>query len=54
MLGTEKKKCPVCEGTNIKTQKPSLLTKAQEVIWPFKGDTKNLNLCEDCNFSWED
>lgn len=54
MLGEEKKKCPVCDSANIKTSKPPLFTKLKETIWPFNGESKNLNLCSDCNFSWED
>lgn len=54
MLLEEKKKCPVCESANVKISRPSLMTKFIESIWPFKGETKNLNLCVDCSFSWED
>ncbi len=54
MFWEEKKKCPVCESKNVKTSRPSLIVKAQEAIWPFKESTKNLNLCSDCSFSWED
>lgn len=54
MLGEEKKKCPVCDGLNVKTSRPSLITKFLETVWPFKGETKNLNLCLGCNFTWED
>jgi len=54
MLGSEKKKCPVCDSENVKISRPPMLTKFIEAIWPFKGESKNLNICSDCSFSWED
>jgi hypothetical protein len=54
MLLSDKKKCPVCDSGNIKISKTPLLTKLKETLWPFRGETKNFNLCSDCSFSWED
>jgi hypothetical protein len=54
MLGSEKKKCPVCDSEKVTTSKPAFFTKIKETFWPFKGESKNLNLCSDCSFSWED
>jgi hypothetical protein len=50
----EKKKCPVCDSEKIKTSRPPLLTKIKEIVWPFNGESKNLNLCQECQFEWED
>jgi len=54
MLLSDKKRCPVCDSEKVKTSKPPFLTKIKETFWPFKGESKNLNLCSDCSFSWED
>lgn len=54
MIGEDKKRCPVCDSLNVKTSKPPFLTKIMEAVWPFRGESKNINLCTDCNFSWED
>jgi len=54
MLFDEKKKCPVCDSEKVKISKPPVLTRVEEYIWPFKGTSKTFNLCDDCNFSWED
>jgi hypothetical protein len=58
------KKCPKCGGKNINTIKEgfgkSLLRNAQNLAFPVRilfssnRKPKNLNVCKDCSFSWED
>lgn len=48
-------KCPKCDSKNLKILKPSDTQKAMDAWgWPFKQQRKNLNVCRDCGFSWED
>jgi len=57
MFGLFKKKCPKCDSKKIKIMKPSLMKRISESMdWTtiYRGKTKNLNVCRDCGFSWED
>jgi hypothetical protein len=54
MLFDEKKKCPICDSLKISLSKPSIATRVKEYVWPFKGTSKTLNLCNACSFEWED
>ena len=51
------KKCPKCDCRNINTIKPSIVKRTFEALdWTtiFRGKSKNLNVCRECSFSWED
>jgi hypothetical protein len=57
-LFSKKKKCLRCESKNINVDKPTgwqnfnNLTKRAAMPWV--KELKNLNVCRDCGFSWED
>lgn len=53
------KKCPRCDGRNINVVKPSLFKKWTEgsthlFTLGLSRMSRNLNVCRDCGFSWED
>ncbi len=53
-----KVKCPKCDSKNLKVLKPSLFQRAYEtqlpgVVGGYRKRTRNLNVCRDCGFSWE-
>lgn len=52
------KQCPRCGSKNLNVVKPDLLSKSRFAgIAMFTGagkEPKNLNVCRDCGFSWED
>ena len=56
------KQCPRCDSTNLKMVKPGLMQKATKgsaflLFGAFAlgmKEPKNLNVCRDCGFSWED
>ena len=62
MFGFGKNKCPKCNSKNLNKVKASLMKKAQKgslflLLGPLALLTKSpkdLNVCKDCGFSWED
>lgn len=52
-----KKKCPRCDSTKLKVlKKPNWLETGLKgrIIAEWLHPTKNLNVCRECGFSWED
>lgn len=58
MLFFGKKKCPRCDSTNLNKVKPGFWAKhsfASIALFTGAGkQPKNLNVCRNCGFSWED
>ncbi len=59
MLGIFGKKCPKCNGKNINVVRPNLFTKWVDVslrlpTLGIRREAKNLNVCTNCGFSWDD
>ena len=58
----KKRKCPKCGSRNLNKVAVSSWKKAQKasmflLFWPLAllmGRAKDLNVCRDCGFSWED